>query len=106
MTDAFPNLCSEVLRATKFIASYEECRPHFQRVLDYIESHLAERDEIAKILGEFVVSGGYTQISLVEFLMSSLKWPEIRVVAEARCAQEGNMYWEVKHLIDVYEPVA
>jgi hypothetical protein len=106
MSDEFPKVCAEVLRDTKWIASYEECRPHFQRVLDYIHEHSSERDGIAKILGEFVDGGGYVQLSLVEFLMSSLKWPEIRVIAEARCAREGNLYWEVKHLLDVYEPVA
>ena len=106
MSDAFSKLCAEVLQATKWIASYEECRPHFQRVLNYIEGHLSQRDEISKILGEFVDGGGYSQISLVEFLMSSLKWHEIRVVAAARCAREGNMYWEIKHLLDVYDQVA
>lgn len=106
MSDTFPKLCNEVLQAAKFIASYEECRPQFQRVLDYIEGHLSERDEISKVLGTFVDRGGYTQVSPVEFLMSSLKWPEIKVVAEARCAREGNMYFEVKRLLDVYEPTA
>jgi hypothetical protein len=106
MSDTFPRLCSEVLQATKFISSYEDCCPYYQRVLDYIEAHLAERDDITKVLGEFVVGGGYNHIALVQFLMETLKWPEIRTVAEVRCAQEGNMYREVKHLVDVYESVA
>jgi hypothetical protein len=105
MSDAFLKLCREVLRATDFIPSYEECSPHYQRVLDHIDAHLAERDDIAKTLGEFVADGGYNHIAMVQFLMETLKWPEIRTVAEARCAKEGNMYREVKHLVDVYEPV-
>jgi hypothetical protein len=51
MSDTFPKLCSGVLQATKFMADYEECRPHFQRVLDYVASHLDERDVMAKTLG-------------------------------------------------------
>jgi len=106
MSDDFSKLCTEVLQATKWIANFEECRPHFQRLLDYILEHSSERSEIAKILGKFVEDGGYTHISLVEFLMSSLKWSEIKTIAEMRCAKEGNMYWEVKHLLDVYDKVA
>ena len=106
MSDEFSILCADVLRDTKWIPNYEGGCPHFQRALDYIHGHSSERDEIARILGEFVEGGGYVQISLVEFLMSSLRWPEIRIIAEARCAREGNMYWEVKHLLDVYDPVA
>ena len=103
--NAFLTLCNEVLHATGFISSYEECCPHYQRVLDYIIIHLDEREDMSKVLSQLVTDGGYNQIALVQFLMESLKWPEIRVVAEARCAKEGNMYWEVKHLIDVYNPV-
>ena len=106
MSQTFPELYSEVMRATKFISSFEQCCPHYQRVLDYIVSHPDQRDDISKLLCELVVDGGYNQIALLQFLMKSLKWPEIRVVAEARCEQEGNMYREVKDLVDVYDTVA
>jgi len=106
MPDTFLKLCDEVLRATKFISNYEECRPHFQQLLDYVVNHLNERDEMVKTLTKFVANGGYTEISLVQFLMESLKWPEIKLAAETRCAQEGNMYWEIKHLADVYNSAA
>jgi hypothetical protein len=102
MSQVFPELCNEVMRATKFISSYEQRCPHYQRVLDYIVSHSDQRDDIAKMLCGLIVDGGYNQIALVQFLMESLKWPEIKAVAVARCEREGNMYHEVKHLVDVY----
>jgi hypothetical protein len=106
MPQMFPKLCAEVMQATDFTSSYEACCPHYQRVLDYIVAHPSESDEISKLLCGLVTDGGYNQIALVQFLMESLKWPEVRAVAERRCEQEGNMYWEVKHLIEVYGPVA
>lgn len=106
MSEEFSKLCNDVLRGAKFITSYEECCRHFQRVLDYIGGHPEEREEIIEILSQHVTDGGYTEVALAEFLMSSLKWPEIRIVAEARCAKEGNMYQEVKRLVDIYGPAA
>ena len=103
MPRTFPELCSEVTEATKFIVNYEQCCPHYQRVLDYILAHPDLRDDIAKVLCDLVENGGYHKIALVQFLMVSLKWPEIRVAAQARCNREGNMYHEVKQLVDVYE---
>src|SRR5688572_14422664 len=101
MSQTFRELCNEVIRATDFIASYEQCRPHFQRVLDYIVSHSDERTDIVAFLSQLVADGGYTEIALVQFLMESLQWPEIRAAAQSRSEKEGNMYWEIKHLVDV-----
>jgi hypothetical protein len=106
MSHTFLQLCSEVLSATKFTPSYEQCRPHYQRVLDYIVAQPEERVDMIGFLSELVVDGGYSEISLVQFLMESLRWPEIRIAAESRCEKEGNMYWEIKHLIDVYDTMA
>lgn len=102
MSQTFPELCVEVRRSTKFISYYEQCRPHYQRVLDFIVSHPEQREEVAALLCELVKDGGYTEIALVEFLMDSLRWPEVRDAAVARCEWEGNMYREVKQLVDVY----
>lgn len=106
MSDAFQKLCAEVLNVTKFVSSYEECCLHFQPVLEYIQTHLEERNKIAETLIQFVEKGGYAEVALLEFLMDSLQWPEIKAAAEKRCAWEGNMYNEVKHLVDVFRPTA
>ncbi len=89
------------MRATNFTASYKMCSVHYQPVVDCIVSHPDERNEIVRTLSYFVENGGYNQIGLVQFLMEWLKWPEIKAAAQARCEWEGNMYHEVKHLIDV-----
>lgn len=102
MSQTFSELCAEVIRSAKFVSDYEQCSPHFQRVLDFILSHPGQRDELTQILCEHVENGGYTEIALVEFLMGSLRWPEVRDAAVARCEREGNMYHEVKQLVDVY----
>ena len=58
---------------------------------------------MAKAFSKFVTDGGYPEVSLVEFLMGTLKWPEIKIVAEARLAQEGNMYFEVERIVSAYK---
>jgi len=50
MSDAFQQLCSDVDRATRFTHLFEDRRPHYQRVLDYILAHPEERDTIAASL--------------------------------------------------------
>jgi hypothetical protein len=56
-------------------------------VLDYIVSHPDERDAMAAALAaSFYCRPGaaHASIYLLQFLMESLKWPEIRVAAEER----------------------
>ena len=50
MSEAFQQICAEVDRATRFLRTVQECRPHYQRVLDYIMAHPEERDPIAGLL--------------------------------------------------------
>ena len=105
MPDAFHELCIEVGRATNFLHSLEECRPHYQRVLDYIVAHPEERDAMAAALsGSFYGRPGAAAAStyLLQFLMESLKWPEVRVAAEERSNDGGNSVPGLKDLLDVY----
>ncbi len=110
MSDAFRQLCAEIDRATQTTISLEECRPHYQRALDYVRAHPQERDEIASLLARHVsvgyVEGGLrSDISLVQFLMATLKWPEVRAAAEERFGDGGNASdaHEMQELIRVYD---
>ena len=107
MSDAFHELCIEVDRATKFLRSVEECRPHFKKELDYILAHPDERDTMATALsGSFYDRPGAVTASiyLLQFLMESLKWPEVRVAAEERWNDGGNHFYdaEIKQLLEIY----
>jgi hypothetical protein len=110
MSDAFRQLCAEVDRATQTTSSLEQCRPHYQRVLDYIRAHPEERDIIAALLARHVrvgyVEGGLrSDISLVQFLMAALKWPEVRAAAEESFDDGGNASraHELQELLGVYD---
>jgi hypothetical protein len=110
MTDAFRQLCAEVHSATQTISSLEQCRPHYQRVLDYILTHPEERDEIATALSRLVRLGWQpdglrSQIYLVQFLMETLKWLEVKIAAKDALIQGGPAWLEYKHLLDIYDPV-
>jgi hypothetical protein len=92
MFQEFKKICLEVDAATKFLHSIEECRPHYQRVLDYIIAHPDERDSFAIALSNASSQTGKpgtvrADIYLLEFLMETLHWPEVKRAAEA-C--EGN----------------
>ena len=105
MSDAFHELCLEVWRVTKYLHRVDECCPHYQRVLDYIVSHPDERDAMAAALsGSFYGRPGAAAAStyLLQFLMESLKWPEVRVAAEERSNDGGNSVPGLKDLLDVY----
>ena len=105
MSDAFHELCTEVYRATKFLRSVEECRPHFQRVLDYIIAHPDERDAMAAALSASFYDrpgAASADIYLLQFLMESLKWPEVRAAAEERWNDGGNSVPEIKDLLKIY----
>jgi hypothetical protein len=110
MSDAFRQLCAEVDRATQTTISLEQCRPQYQRVLDYIRAHPEERDEIAALLARHVrvgyEDGGLrSHISLVQFLMAALKWPEVRAAAESSIDDGGNASraHEMQELLGVYD---
>ncbi|HEY6166418.1 MAG TPA: hypothetical protein VI454_00170 [Verrucomicrobiae bacterium] len=107
MSDAFCDLCAEVERATAFLHELDKCRPHYQRVLDYINAHPEERDEMAAALsGSFYGRPGAARASvyMLQFLMQSLKWPEVRVAAEERWNDGGNHFYdcEMKSLLAIY----
>lgn len=105
MSDAFHKLCAEVASDTKSIHVLESCFPHYRRVLDYIVAHPEERDEMATALsGSFYGKPGSAAASvyLLQFLMESLKWPEIRVAAEERWNDGGNSVPGIKDLLEIY----
>jgi hypothetical protein len=107
MSDAFRDLCLEVARDTKFLRELKDCYPHYQRVHDYIATHPRERDEIATgFAGSFYGKPGCVpaDVYLLQFLMESLKWPEIKVAAEERLDDGGNHYGdrEIQRLLDIY----
>ncbi len=115
MTDAFRQLCTEVHKGTVYEASYAKCCPQYQRVLDYIVAHPEEHDEIATAFSRRVreqcampgyhhPSGLDCQIYLVQFLMQTLRWPEIKAAAEDAYHNGDGPGWnDVKHLLDIYE---
>ena len=110
MSDAFRQLCAEVDRATQTTVSLEQCRSHYQRVLAYIRAHPEERDAIAALLARHVrvgyEDGGLrSHISLVQFLMAALRWPEVRTAAEASFGDGGNSARarEMEELLRVYD---
>ena len=107
MSEAFKQLCAEVFRATQSLTILEQCRPHYQRVLDYILAHPGERKTIADLLGRNVrygyePNGVLCQIELIQFLMSALKWPEIKVAAEDAIESAGPSWLELKELLEIY----
>jgi len=103
MSVEFCKLCADVARDTKFLHNLEDCRPHYQKVLDYILAHPEERDELASAL-----CGGSPRaeasIYLMQFLMETLKWPEAIAVAEARLNDGGNHFLdcEYRRLLEIY----
>jgi hypothetical protein len=101
MSDTFATLYKEVSDATKFLHTVEQCRPHYQRLLDYIQDHPDERDSIAALLAQ------HFDIYLLQFLTPSLKWPEIRAAAEQRWNDGGNHFYdsEIKQLFEIYGAV-
>jgi len=98
MSAAFTTLFKEVSDATKFLHTIEQCRPHYQRILDYIHAHPDERDGIASFLAE------HFDIYLLLFLMPSLRWREVRAVAEARYNDGGNHFHDsdLRELLEIY----
>jgi hypothetical protein len=107
MPDAFHILCAEVARDTKFLRELKACYPHYQRVLDYIVAHPEQRDKMAAALsGCFYDRPGaaIASVYLLQFLMKSLKWPEVRAAAEERRKDGGNHFHdtEIKQLLEIY----
>ena len=112
MTGAFHQLCAEVDRAAHTAVSLEPCHPHYQKVLEYILAHPEERDEIATALSRVVgrehqPGGTRGRIHLVQFLMESLQWPEIKAAAEERYDNGGHALYgrEIQDLLKVYDVV-
>jgi hypothetical protein len=106
MSEAFHLLCAEVARDTKFLHNLKDCFPHYQRVLDYIVAHPEERDEMAAALsGSLYDKPGAAAASvyLLQFLMESLKWPEVRLAAEERWNDGGNSVPGIKDLLEMYD---
>jgi len=108
MSDAFHTLCAEVARGTKFLRELKDCYPHNQRVLDFIVAHPKERDEMAAALSASFYDrpgSAAASIYLLQFLMASLKWPEVRTAAEQRWNDGGNHFHdaEIKQLLAIYE---
>ena len=106
METEFYKLCEEVDRSTRFLHNLKECEPHFQRVLDYILNHPADRDSIAHALSESLRGddGVCSSVNLLQFLMPSLQWEEVRIAAE-RSINDGGNFWRVKemqHLLAVF----
>jgi hypothetical protein len=107
MSDAFQQICAEVERATRFLHTVQECRPQYQRVLDYIMTHPEERDSIASSLSGSLTGrsdAARASIYLVQFLMETLRWPEVRRAAEERFNDGGNAWYahEIDSLLKVY----
>jgi hypothetical protein len=107
MSEAFRKLCLDVAHDTKFLHELKDCYHHYQRVLDYIVAHPEERDEMAAgLAGCFYGKPGCVaaDVYLLQFLMKSLKWPEIKAAAEERWNDGGNHFWdcEIKRLLDIY----
>ncbi|HEX3799278.1 MAG TPA: hypothetical protein VH413_11300 [Verrucomicrobiae bacterium] len=98
MFDDFSKLYEEVCAATKCLHDWKACHPHYQRVLDYIHAHPGERSQIAKILSRSF------NICLLQFLMPTLRWPEIRIAAEERMKDGGNHFHDgdLKELLEIY----
>src|ERR1700704_6362250 len=98
MSAAFSRLYDEVSAATKVLHTVEQCQLHYQRLLDYIQAHPDERETIARVL----VRG--FDIYLLQFLMQSLKWSEVRAAAEERWNDGGNHFYdtEIKQLLEIY----
>jgi hypothetical protein len=72
--------------------------PDSRRLLDYIHTHPDERASIAAALVQ-----GF-DIYLLQFLMPSMKWPEVRAAAEERWNDGGNHFYdsEIKQLLEIY----
>jgi hypothetical protein len=105
MSDTFRKLCVDGYRDTQFLHDLKDCFPHYQRVLDYIITHPEQRDEMAAALsGSFYNKPGaaVAEIYVLQFLMQSLKWPEIREAAEMRWNDGGNSVPGIKDLLEVY----
>ena len=107
MSAPFLQVCQDVAKVTRYIQSFEQCRPHWQRVLDYIHSHPEERPSIVLALTRILTEedgaapGG---LYLLQFLMESLRWPEVKHAAE-NFTHDGNGWYdaEVRHLLEVYD---
>lgn len=109
MSEAFLQLCAEVDGSARLLHSIEECQPHYQRVLDYIMEHPEERSFIARALTSVLTGetgAARASIYLLQFLMQSLQWPEVRLAAE-HFSFDGNAWYdhEIQKLIRVYENV-
>lgn len=101
MSQTFSQLYKEVSDATKFLHTVEQCRPHYQRILEYIQAHLDERDSVATVLVK------HFDIYLLLFITPSLKWPEVRAAAEARYNDGGNHFHDtdLRELLEIYDTV-
>src|SRR5579859_4252020 len=96
MCDTFQQLCSDVDIATRFTHLFEDRRPHYQRVLDYILAHPEERDAIAASLSHSLTGepgGARASIYLLQFLMESLHWPEVKAAAQEQFNDGGNAWY-------------
>ena len=74
-------------------------------MLDYTIAHPDERDAMAAALsGSFYGRPGAAaaDIYLLQFLMESLKWPEVRAAAEERWNDGGNSVRGIKGLLEIY----
>ena|SRR5215468_4675180 len=98
MSEAFAKLYREVAASTRFLHTVAECTPHYQRLLDYIQTHPGERDNIGEVLVQNF------DVYLLQFLMPSLRWSEVRVAAERRRNDGGNHFYdtEIRQLLEIY----
>lgn len=106
MSDAFLQLSTEVYDSTKYLQRLEECRPHYQRVLDYIVEHQEERASITQALVRVLTEepgAAKMDLTLLHFLMKSLLWPEVKRAAE-NFSHDGNGCYDaqVQHLLEIY----
>jgi hypothetical protein len=99
MSANFSKLYDDIRSATRHLHDLKECNPHYQRVLEYIQTHPEEHDEIAAALIQNF------DIYLLQFLMPTLKWPEVRIAAEQLFNDGGNHFHdnELKRLLEIYD---
>src|SRR4051812_42201171 len=98
MSHSFFQVCEEVAQATKYIQSFEQCRPHYQTVLDYITAHPEEREAIALSLARILTEedgAAPGNLYLLQFLMASLRWPEVKHAAE-NFSHDGNGWYDAE----------
>lgn len=91
--DELAALLASAVHACDVGASTVDYEPAFGAVLDFIE----HEPEIAATAKEMIITGvnnGTLGLELVEFLMHSLRWPEVKQAVETRLDNATD--WRIK----------